>query len=173
MEVINALGRRKSAVARVYVTTGKGNITINGRTLEEYFKEETLRYIVRQPLNVTETLTDFDIKVNLDGGGIKGQAEALRLAISRALCEINKEAYRPVLKSNGFLTRDAREVERKKPGQPGARRRFQFHVDASSSANVSIYVEHSECTVRIQNGQTPVKVTARLSCCEKFGRPAA
>ena len=73
MEVINALGRRKSAVARVYVTTGKGNITINGRTLEEYFKEETLRYIVRQPLNVTETLTDFDIKVNLDGGGIKGQ----------------------------------------------------------------------------------------------------
>ena len=105
MEVINALGRRKSAVARVYVTTGKGNITINGRTLEEYFKEETLRYIVRQPLNVTETLTDFDIKVNLDGGGIKGQAEALRLAISRALCEINKEAYRPVLKSNGFLTR--------------------------------------------------------------------
>ena len=108
MEVINALGRRKSAVARVYVTTGKGNITINGRTLEEYFKEETLRYIVRQPLNVTETLTDFDI------------------AISRALCEINKEAYRPVLKSNGFLTRDAREVERKKPGQPGARRRFQF-----------------------------------------------
>ena len=110
MEVINALGRRKSAVARVYVTTGKGNITINGRTLEEYFKEETLRYIVRQPLNVTETLTDFDIKVNLDGGGIKGQAEALRLAISRALC----------------LTRDAREVERKKPGQPGARRRFQF-----------------------------------------------
>ena len=110
MEVINALGRRKSAVARVYVTTGKGNITINGRTLEEYFKEETLRYIVRQPLNVTETLTDFDI----------------RLAISRALCEINKEAYRPVLKSNGFLTRDAREVERKKPGQPGARRRFQF-----------------------------------------------
>ena len=111
MEVINALGRRKSAVARVYVTTGKGNITINGRTLEEYFKEETLRYIVRQPLNVTETLTDFDIKVNLDGGGIKGQAEALRLAISRALCD---------------LTRDAREVERKKPGQPGARRRFQF-----------------------------------------------
>ena len=95
MEVINALGRRKSAVARVYVTAGKGNITINGRTLEDYFKEDTLRYIVRQPLSVTETLADFDIKVNLDGGGIKGQAEALRLAISRALCEINKEAYRP------------------------------------------------------------------------------
>lgn len=126
MEVINALGRRKSAVARVYVNSGKGNITINGRTLEEYFKEDTLRYIVMQPLNLTGTASDFDIKVNLDGGGIKGQAEALRLAISRALCEINTEAYRPVLKSNGFLTRDAREVERKKPGQPGARRRFQF-----------------------------------------------
>ena len=81
---------------------------------------------MKQPLSVTDTLADFDIKVNLDGGGIKGQAEALRLAISRALCEINKDAYRPVLKSNGFLTRDAREVERKKPGQPGARRRFQF-----------------------------------------------
>ena len=145
MEVINALGRRKSAVARVYVTAGKGNITINGRTLEEYFKEDTLRYIVMQPLNVTETLSDFDISANLDGGGIKGQAEALRLAISRALCEINKEAYRPVLKSNGFLTRDAREV----------------------------YVELTQCTVRIQNGQTPLKVTARLSCCGKFRRPAA
>ena len=149
MEVINALGRRKSAVARVYVTAGKGNITINGRTLEEYFKEDTLRYIVMQPLNVTETLADFDINANLDGGGIKGQAEALRLAISRALCEINKEAYRPVLKSNGPV-----------------------HVDASSSANVSIYVELTECTVRIQNGQTPLTVTARLSCCGKFRRPA-
>lgn len=127
MELINALGRRKSAVARVYVNkAGKGNITINGRTLEEYFKEDTLRYIVMQPLNLTETAATFDIKANLDGGGIKGQAEALRLAISRALCEIDKEAYRPVLKANGFLTRDAREVERKKPGRPGARRRFQF-----------------------------------------------
>ncbi|MBR2947809.1 MAG: 30S ribosomal protein S9 [Bacteroidales bacterium] len=126
MEVINALGRRKSAVARVYMNAGKGNITINERPLEDYFKEESLRYIVRQPLTVTGTLSNFDIKVNLDGGGIKGQAEALRLAISRALCEVDKEAYRPVLKSNGFLTRDAREVERKKPGQPGARRRFQF-----------------------------------------------
>lgn len=127
MEVINALGRRKSAVARVYVnTTGKGNITINDRPLEEYFKEESLRYIVKQPLNVTGTVEKFDIKVNLDGGGIKGQAEALRLAIARALCEVDKEAYRTVLKTNGFLTRDAREVERKKPGQPGARRRFQF-----------------------------------------------
>ena len=126
MEVINALGRRKSAVARVYLSTGKGTITINGRTLEDYFKEDTLRYIVRQPLDVTDTLASFDIKANLDGGGIKGQAEALRLAIARALCKVDTEAYRPVLKSNGFLTRDAREVERKKPGQPGARRRFQF-----------------------------------------------
>ena len=126
MEVINALGRRKSAVARVYLITGKGNITINGRTMEEYFKEDTLRYIVRQPLDVTDTLASFDIKANLDGGGIKGQAEALRLAIARALCKVDTEAYRPVLKSNGFLTRDAREVERKKPGRPGARKRFQF-----------------------------------------------
>ena len=126
MEVINALGRRKSAVARVYLNTGKGNITINNRPLEDYFKEDALRFIVKQPLTVTGTLSNFDIKVNLDGGGIKGQAEALRLAISRALCEIDKEAYRSTLKSAGFLTRDAREVERKKPGQPGARRRFQF-----------------------------------------------
>ncbi len=127
MELVNALGRRKSAVARVYVnTTGNGNITINGRTLEEYFKEESLRYIVRQPLDVTGTLSNFDIKAILDGGGIKGQAEALRMAIARALSEIDREAYRSALKSNGFLTRDAREVERKKPGQPGARRRFQF-----------------------------------------------
>ncbi len=126
MEVINALGRRKSAVARVYVNTGKGNITINGRELTQYFKEETLQYIVKQPLLVTDTLAEFDIKVNLDGGGIKGQAEALRLGIARALCEINAEAYRSALKAEGFLTRDAREVERKKPGQPGARRRFQF-----------------------------------------------
>ncbi|MBR5034142.1 MAG: 30S ribosomal protein S9 [Bacteroidales bacterium] len=126
MELINALGRRKSAVARVYVCPGKGNITINGRTMDEYFKEDTLRYIVRQPLDVTDTLASFDIKANLDGGGIKGQAEALRLAIARALCKVDAEAYRPVLKSNGFLTRDAREVERKKPGQPGARKRFQF-----------------------------------------------
>ena len=126
MEVINALGRRKSAVARVYVNTGKGNITINDRPLEDYFKEEALRFIVKQPLTLTGTLEKFDVKVNLDGGGIKGQAEALRLAIARALCEIDKEAYRPILKSNGFMTRDSREVERKKPGQPGARRRFQF-----------------------------------------------
>ncbi len=126
MEVINALGRRKSAVARVYVQAGKGNIIINDRPLEDYFKEGTLQYIAKQALELTGTASQFDVKVNLDGGGIKGQAEALRLAIARALCKIDSEAYRGVLKSNGMLTRDAREVERKKPGQPGARRRFQF-----------------------------------------------
>ncbi|MFA5302582.1 MAG: 30S ribosomal protein S9 [Bacteroidales bacterium] len=126
MEVINALGRRKSAVARVYVQAGKGNIIINDRPLEDYFKEGTLQYIARQALELTGTTSQFDVKVNLDGGGIKGQAEALRLAIARALCKIDSEAYRSVLKSNGMLTRDAREVERKKPGQPGARKRFQF-----------------------------------------------
>ena len=125
MEQINALGRRKTAVARVYVNTGKGNITINGKELTTYFVDETLQFIVKQPLEVTNTLADFDIKVNLDGGGIKGQAEALRLGIARALCAINAE-YRPALKAAGFLTRDSREVERKKPGQPGARRRFHF-----------------------------------------------
>ena len=126
MKVVNALGRRKSAIARVYLVAGKGNITINGRELNEYFKEEALRYIVNQPFAVTATEGQFDVKANLDGGGIKGQAEALRLGISRALCEVDKEAYRTTLKTEGFLTRDAREVERKKPGQPGARRRFQF-----------------------------------------------
>ena len=126
MEKVNALGRRKAAVARVYVNSGKGNITINGKELAVYFPDDSLKYIVMQPLNVTNTAGNFDITVNLDGGGIKGQAEALRLAISRALCKIDAEAYRSVLKKEGFLSRDAREVERKKPGQPGARRRFQF-----------------------------------------------
>jgi len=126
MEQTNALGRRKAAVARVYLTAGKGNITINDRPLEDYFKEDALRYIVCQAFNVTETLGQFDAKITLTGGGIKGQAEAVRLGIARALCEIDKEAYRSALKAAGFLTRDSREVERKKPGQPGARRRFQF-----------------------------------------------
>jgi len=126
MEVINALGRRKSAIARVYVTHGKGAIVINDRPLETYFPMDILQYIVKQPLELTGTTANFDIKVNLDGGGAKGQAEALRLAIARALCEIDKETHRPVLKANGLLTRDPREVERKKSGQPGARKRFQF-----------------------------------------------
>ena len=126
MEQKHALGRRKSAVARVYVVSGKGNIVINGRELADYFKDASLQYIVNQPFEVTGTAGQFDIKVTLAGGGTKGQAEAVRLGISRVLCEIDKEAYRSTLKAAGFLTRDAREVERKKPGQPGARRRFQF-----------------------------------------------
>jgi len=126
MEQKHALGRRKSAVARVYVVAGTGKFVINDRPMEEYFKEGTLQYIVNQPLEVTGTAGQFDIKVTLVGGGTKGQAEAVRLGIARALCEVDKEAYRSTLKAAGFLTRDAREVERKKPGQPGARRRFQF-----------------------------------------------
>ena len=126
MEQKHALGRRKSAVARVYVVAGTGKIVINDRELNDYFKEETLQYIVNQPFEVTGTAGQFDIKVTLVGGGTTGQAEAVRLGIARALCEVDAEAYRPALKAAGFLTRDAREVERKKPGQPGARRRFQF-----------------------------------------------
>ena len=125
-KTVNALGRRKSSVARVYVAAGTGNVTINGKELQVYFPDESLQYIVNQPFEVTGTTGQFDIKANLVGGGIKGQAEALRLGIARALCEVDKEAYRSALKTAGFLTRDAREVERKKPGQPGARRRFQF-----------------------------------------------
>ncbi len=126
MEIINALGRRKSAVARVYINPGKGNITINDRPLEVYFPDEILQFIVKQPLELTNTLASFDIKVTIDGGGIKGQAEALRLGIARALCKVDEAQYRSILKANGFLTRDPREVERKKPGKPGARKRFQF-----------------------------------------------
>lgn len=125
MEIINALGRRKTAVARVYLTEGKGNITINKRELNEYFPVGTLQYVVQQPLNLCEVAGQYDIKVNLDGGGMTGQAEALRLGISRALLKVNAE-FRPKLKAAGFLTRDPREVERKKPGRPKARKRFQF-----------------------------------------------
>ena len=99
---------------------------LNGRDINDYFAEDALRYIVNQPFEVTGTAAQFDVKANIDGGGIKGQAEAMRLGIARALCEVDKEAYRSTLKAAGFLTRDAREVERKKPGQPGARKRFQF-----------------------------------------------
>ena len=125
MEVVNALGRRKSAVARVYVSEGKGKITINNRELAEYFPTGILQYVVLQPLNLLGVAGQYDIKVNLDGGGITGQAEALRLGMTRALMEINPES-RPALKAAGFVTRDPREVERKKPGQPKARKRFQF-----------------------------------------------
>ena len=126
MEQTHALGRRKAAVARVYLSAGKGNVAINGRSVDEYFALESLRYIVNQPFAVTGSEGQFDAKITVVGGGIKGQAEAIRLGIARALCEVDKEAYRSTLKAAGFLTRDAREVERKKPGQPGARRRFQF-----------------------------------------------
>jgi len=125
MQVINATGRRKSAVARVYLQDGKGNITINGKDLKDYFPSVLLQYVVKQPLEVLSLLGNYDIKANLDGGGSKGQAEALRLGIARALVEINAE-HKPTLKANGFMTRDPREVERKKPGQPKARKKFQF-----------------------------------------------
>ncbi len=125
MEYINATGRRKCAVARVYVAQGKGNIIINNREFSEYFPTETLQYVVKQPLTTLNMADKYDVKVNIFGGGYKGQAEALRLAISRALIKANSE-NRPALKSAGFLTRDPREVERKKPGQRKARKRFQF-----------------------------------------------
>ena len=125
MEVINAIGRRKSAVARVYLTEGTGNITINNKDIEQYFPSAILRYVVKQPLELLEVAEKYDIKANLDGGGYTGQSQALRLAIARALVKINAEDKKN-LKDNGFLTRDSRAVERKKPGQPKARRRFQF-----------------------------------------------
>ena len=125
MEVINAIGRRKTAVARVYLSEGKGNITINKRNLEEYFTLPTLQYIVKQPLELLGVTGQYDIKVNLDGGGFNGQAEALRLGIARALVKINAED-KSKLRAAGFMTRDPLEVERKKPGRPGARKRFQF-----------------------------------------------
>ena len=124
-EVTNTLGRRKTAVARLYMTPGKGEYLINGRTLENYFPSEILRIIVNQPFALTMTEGTYDVKANMGGGGIKGQAEALRLAISRALQEIDIER-RPALKKEGFLTRDPRMVERKKFGQKKARARFQF-----------------------------------------------
>jgi small subunit ribosomal protein S9 len=125
MEPINALGRRKAAVARVFLSDGKGKITVNDRDYKEYFGAETLQYVVTQPLVVMNATDKYDIRVNLDGGGVKGQAEALRLGITRALIQIDAE-NKTVLKANGFVTRDPREVERKKPGRPKARKRFQF-----------------------------------------------
>ncbi|MDX9769944.1 MAG: 30S ribosomal protein S9 [Tenuifilaceae bacterium] len=125
MQVINATGRRKSAVARVYLLEGKGNITINGKDIKDYFPSVLMQYVVKQPLDVLNLIGNYDVKANLDGGGVKGQAEALRLGIARALVELNAE-HKPTLKANGFMTRDPREVERKKPGQPKARKKFQF-----------------------------------------------
>ena len=123
--MVNALGRRKSAVARIFVTEGAGKITINGKDLQDYFPSSILQYVVKQPLMKLDVVEKYDIKVNLDGGGFTGQSQALRLAIARALVKINADDKK-ALRSEGFLTRDAREVERKKPGQPKARRRFQF-----------------------------------------------
>jgi len=125
MEAINALGRRKAAVARVYLSDGKGKITVNGRDYKEYFGAETLQYVVTQPLVLLNAAEKYDIVVNLEGGGVKGQAEALRLGITRALISIDED-NKKALKASGFVTRDPREVERKKPGRPKARKRFQF-----------------------------------------------
>ncbi len=125
MGVVNALGRRKTAIARIYVNDGKGNITVNDRKMNEYFPFQQLQYIVTQPLALTNSAGKYDINVNISGGGVKGQAEAVRLAIARALVKLDPDC-KNVLKANKLLTRDPREVERKKPGQPKARKRFQF-----------------------------------------------
>ena len=125
MESVNAVGRRKAAVARVILKEGAGKITINKRDLEVYFPSSILQFIVKQPLSTLDCVEKYDIHVNLDGGGYKGQAEALRLAIARALVKVNPDD-KAVLRKHGFMTRDPRAVERKKPGQPKARKRFQF-----------------------------------------------
>ncbi|RLD45366.1 MAG: 30S ribosomal protein S9 [Bacteroidetes bacterium] len=125
MEVVNTLGRRKKAIARVYLSEGTGKITVNKRDYKEFFPTAILHYVVEQPFQLTDNVGKYDIKANLDGGGVTGQAEALRLGISRALITIDPE-LRPVLKEKGLLKRDPRMVERKKPGQPKARKKFQF-----------------------------------------------
>ena len=125
MEMINALGRRKSAVARIYLTEGNGKITINKRDLTEYFPSSILQFVVKQPLNLLEVAEKYDIKVNVFGGGFTGQSQTLRLGIARALVKVNADDKK-ALRAEGFVTRDSRSVERKKPGQPKARRRFQF-----------------------------------------------
>ncbi len=125
MEVVSAIGRRKAAIARIYVSEGKGTININKRDFKEYFPLEQYQYMIQQPLTIVDSLNKYDIKANLHGGGIKGQAEALKLAIARALVKINPE-NKDQIKANKLLTRDPRVVERKKPGRPKARKRFQF-----------------------------------------------
>lgn len=125
MEAVNAIGRRKAAVARVFVTEGTGKIVVNKRDLENYFPSSILQFIVKQPLNTLNVSDKYDIRINLDGGGYKGQSEAARLGIARALVKINPDD-KPALRAAGFMTRDPRVVERKKPGQPKARKRFQF-----------------------------------------------
>lgn len=126
MDIINTLGRRKKAIARIYMTPGKGQITVNDQDFKEYFGSGLFQNYVTKPLSLVEKLENYDVKSIVNGGGKRGQAEALMLAISRALVKADAEEYKPTLKSNGMLTRDPREVERKKPGQPKARKKFQF-----------------------------------------------
>ena len=125
METIHTIGRRKASVARIYMSKGKGNITVNGKDFKEYFPVDTMQFKLEQPFKISDLSGKFDVKVNVDGGGTTGQAEAIRLAISRALCELDAE-NRPALKADGLLTRDSRVVERKKPGQKKARKKFQW-----------------------------------------------
>lgn len=125
MEVIHKIGRRKTAVARAYLSQGDGKITVNNKDVDDYFTVGMLNYKVKQPLILTNNESNFDININVFGGGITGQAEAIRLALSRAMCEVNEE-NRGILKPEGLLTRDPRMVERKKYGQKGARKKFQF-----------------------------------------------
>lgn len=125
MDVINTIGRRKKSIARIYLSKGKGNIIVNGKDFKEYFPTVSLQYRVNQPFNLTENENKYDVKANIGGGGITGQAEALRLAMSRALVEIDAD-HKPILKKEGLMTRDPRMVERKKPGQKKARKKFQF-----------------------------------------------
>ncbi len=125
MSTINTIGRRKTSVARIYVSEGTGKITVNKRDYKEYFPTGVLQYKINQPFILTDTEGKFDVKVNVKGGGVNGQVEAIRLAISRALVESNEE-YKPLLKAESLMTRDPRMVERKKPGQPKARKKFQF-----------------------------------------------
>ena len=125
METIHTIGRRKASVARIYMSKGKGNITVNGKDFKEYFPVDTMQFKLEQPFKISDLVAKFDVKVNVNGGGNTGQVEAIRLAISRALCELDAE-NRPALKSDGLLTRDSRVVERKKPGQKKARKKFQW-----------------------------------------------
>ncbi|MDA7728793.1 30S ribosomal protein S9 [Flavobacteriales bacterium] len=125
METIHTIGRRKASVARIYMSNGKGNITVNGKDFKEYFPVDTMQFKLEQPFKISDLVGKFDVKVNVNGGGNTGQVEAIRLAISRALCELDAE-NRHALKADGLLTRDSRVVERKKPGQKKARKKFQW-----------------------------------------------
>jgi len=125
MDVINTIGRRKKSIARIYLTKGKGNVIVNGKDYKEYFPTIALQYRINQPFTLTDNVEQYDVKVNVSGGGITGQAEAIRLAVSRAFVQIDAD-LKPALKAEGLMTRDPRMVERKKPGQPKARKKFQF-----------------------------------------------